>query len=249
LQERTALITGANRGIGLAIAKAYAREGARCILAGRDAAGTDRAAAEIRAAGGEASSLRLDLGDNDSVRSAIRSIAASHPKLDIFVANASSVGARVPLAQYPLEAWMQTFQVNVHAYLLLLQGLDPLLRMSDAGRVIILSTAVARLAKTGGGSYAISKAALEAMAGVYAQEVAATPIRVNMVSPGPTRTEMRARVAPKEDPMTLKTPEDIAPLFLELASPACTRHAEWISADAWLKASRGAMEPCHMKGE
>jgi NAD(P)-dependent dehydrogenase (short-subunit alcohol dehydrogenase family) len=230
LQGRTALITGANRGIGLAIARAYAREGARCILAGRDAAALKRVAQEI----GNATALTLHLDQPDSIRAATKSVE----KLDILVANAAVLGARKPIAEYPFDAWVDTFQANVHANLLLLQGLDPLLRKSDAGRVVILTTGVARTPKAGSGSYAISKAALEAMAAVYAQEVAATPIRLNMVNPGPTRTDMRAQVAPKEDPLTLKTPEDIAPLFVELASPTCTRQTEWISADVWLKSAK-----------
>jgi NAD(P)-dependent dehydrogenase (short-subunit alcohol dehydrogenase family) len=238
LQGRSALITGANRGIGLAIAKAYAREGAHCILAGRDAAALKRVADEI----GNASVLTLALDKPDSIRAATASVAKSHPKLDIFVANAAVVGARKPIAEYPFDAWVDTFQANVHANLLLLQGLDALLRKSDAGRIIILTTGVARTPKAGSGSYAVSKAALEMMAAVYAEEVAGTPIRVNMVNPGPTRTQMRAQVIPNEDPLTLKTPEDIAPLFVELASPACTRQTEWISADTWLKESRAAKE-------
>jgi len=227
LQGRTALITGANRGIGRAIAQAYAREGAKCILAGRNKAELEKLAREI----GDASVLTLDLDKPDSIRAATKSVA----KLDILVANAAVLGARKPIAEYPFDAWVDTFQANVHANLLLIQGLDAVLRKSDAGRIVILTTGVARTPKAGSGSYAISKAALEAMAAVYAQEVAATPIRVNMVNPGPTRTQMRAQVMPKEDPLTLKTPEDIAPLFVELASPACTQQTEWISADAWLK--------------
>jgi NAD(P)-dependent dehydrogenase (short-subunit alcohol dehydrogenase family) len=230
LQSRTALITGANRGIGLAIAKAYAREGARCILAGRNTAELEKAAREI----GDATVLTFDLNQPQSIRAATKSLT----KLDIFVANAAVLGARKPIAEYPFDAWVETFQANVHANLLLIQGLDPLLRKSDAGRIVILTTGVARTPKAGSGSYAITKAALEMMASVYAQEVAGTPIRLNMVNPGPTRTQMRAQVMPKEDPLTLKTPEDIAPLFVELASPTCTRQTEWISADAWLKSVR-----------
>lgn len=239
LQGRSALITGANRGIGLAIAKAYAREGARCILAGRDTAALEKLAGEI----GNATVLALDLANPDSIRAATQNVAATHPKLDIFVANAAVLGARVGLAEYPFGVWVDTFQANVHANLLLLQGLDRLLRSSDAGRVVMLTTGVARTPKAGSGSYAITKAAMEAMVAVYAQEAAGTPIRINLVNPGPTRTRMRAQVMPKEDPQTLKTPEDIAPLFVELASPACTRQMEWINADTWFKETSAAREP------
>ncbi len=239
LEGRIALITGANRGIGYAISRAYAREGAECLLAGRHGAGLERAAAEIKAAGGKASVLSLDLEKVESVHAMVEHISKAYPRLDIFVANAALLGARVAITKYPLEVWKQTFQANVHANLLLLQGLDPLLRKSDAGRVVILTAGVARTPKVGTGSYAVSKAALEAMAGIYALESATTPIKVNMVNPGPTRTQMRARAVPEEDPMTIKTPADIAPLFVELASPACKRQGEWIAADEWMKSRAG----------
>jgi len=235
LAGRIALITGANRGIGYAVAKAYAREGAECLLAGRNMAGLERAAGEIKAAGGKASALSLDVEQAESVRALTAQVAKAYPRLDIFVANAALLGARVAITKYPLEVWKQTFQANVHANLLLLQGLDPLLRKSDAGRVVVLTAGVARTPKLGTGSYAVSKAALEAMAGIYALECKGTPIRINMVNPGPTRTEMRARAVPDEDPMTIKTPDDIAPLFVELASPACNRQGELIAADEWMK--------------
>ena len=235
LAARIALITGANRGIGLGIAREYAREGARCLLAGRNMAALERVASEINASGGSASALHLDLEKVESVQAAVEHVSRTYPRLDIFVANAAALGARVAIAKYPLEAWKQTFQVNVHANLLLLQGLDPLLRKSDAGRVVVVTAGVARTPKAGTGSYAVSKAALEAMTGIYALEGAGTPIRANMVNVGPTRTEMRARAVPNEDPMTLKTPEDIAPLFVELALPSCNRQGEWIVADEWMK--------------
>jgi NAD(P)-dependent dehydrogenase (short-subunit alcohol dehydrogenase family) len=240
LAGRIALITGANRGIGVAIAREYAREGAQCLLAGRNMPALERVASEINASGGRAIALHLDLENDASIRAAVEQVAKTVPRLDIFVANAAVLGARVAITKYPLGVWKQTFQVNVHANLLLLQGLDPLLRKSDAGRVIILSADVAKTPKLSTGSYAVSKAALGAMAGIYALEGAGSAIRVNIVSPQATRTQMRARAVPDEDPMTLKTPEDIAPLFVELALPSCTRQGEWIGADAWLKARREA---------
>ena len=231
LEGRLALITGANRGIGLAITKAYVAEGARCVLAGRNAAALEKTAKELGAAG----VLPMDLDQPDSIRAATKSFAASHPKLDILVANAAVLGARKPIAEDSLDSWVHTFQANVHANLLLLQGLDALLKKSDSGRIVMLSTGVARLPKAGAGSYAVTKAALEMMSLIYAQEVAATPIKLNIVNPGPTRTAMRAQVMPKEDPMTLKTPEDIAPLFVELASASYMKSGEWFNADNWLK--------------
>ena len=228
-------MTGANRGIGIAIAKAYAAEGARCVLAGRNVAALEKTAKEI---GSGATVLKMELDKPDSVRAAARSFAAAHPKLDILVANGAVLGARKPMVDYPFDTWLEAFQVNVHANLLLLQGFDALLRKSDAGRVIMVSSGAGRIPRAGGGSYAVTKAALEMMAQVYSAEVAGTAIKVNMVNPGPTRTTMRAAVAPQEDPMTLKTPEDIAPLFVELGSPECKRSCEWVAADDWLRGSK-----------
>lgn len=239
LEGRVALVTGANRGIGLAIAREYAREGAQCLIAGRNVAALEKVAASINGAGGKAKAIPMDLEDDASIRSAIAQVARLAPRLDIFVANAAALGARVAITKYPIDVWRQTFQVNVHANLLLLQGLDPLLKKSDAGRVIIMSAQVATVAKIGTGSYAVSKAALEALARVYMIEGKDSAIRVNTVSPMATRTEMRAKAAPTEDPMTLKTPESIASLFVELGLPSCQRQGEWINADKWLEAKAG----------
>jgi NAD(P)-dependent dehydrogenase (short-subunit alcohol dehydrogenase family) len=239
LEGRIALVTGANRGIGLAIAREYAREGAHCLIAGRNSAELEKVAASINESGGKATVIAMDLEDDSSIRAAISRITGLVPRLDIFVANAAVLGARVAIVKYPLDVWKQTFQVNVHANLLLLQGLDPLLRKSDAGRVIIMSAQVATVAKIGTGSYAVSKAALESLARVYMIEAQDSAIRVNTVSPMATRTEMRARAAPAEDPMTLKSPESIAPLFVELGSPSCQRQGEWINADKWMAARAG----------
>ena len=242
LENRTALITGANRGIGLAIAKAYAKEGAEVLLAGRNEAELRRVQAEIAAAGGKARQFAVDLEDADSVRRLAEKIKAQFRSLDIFVANAASLGARVPLVRYPLDTWRQTFRINVEANLILLGALDPLFRASDSARIIMLSANVATQGKATTGSYAVSKAALEAIARIYVVESKGTPIRINVVSPGPTRTEMRARAAPEEDPMSIKPPEAVTPLFVELASRECQRQGEWLNADDWL-AGRTAGRP------
>jgi NAD(P)-dependent dehydrogenase (short-subunit alcohol dehydrogenase family) len=230
LQNRIALITGANRGIGLAVARLFAQEGATLLLAGRDTGALSRTRDEI---GGDARVFGVRLDDAGSVHEFTREVARVVPRLDILVGNAASLGARVPLQKYPLDVWQHTFRTNVEANLLLLQDLDPLLRASDAARIILLSAGVARQGKATTGSYAVSKAALEAIVRIYAVENAATSIRINVVNPGPTRTNMRAQAAPDEDPMTLKTPEDIAPLFVELAEATCQRQGEVVNADTW----------------
>lgn len=243
LENRTALITGANRGIGLAIARAYAKEGAKLLLAGRNEAALKRVQAEIAAAGGEARVLVVDLEDADSVRKLAESIKRQLSSLDIFVANAASLGARLPLIRYPLDTWIQTFKINVNANLILLGELDPLFKASDSARIIMLSANVATQGKATTGSYAVSKAALEAMVRIYVVESAGSSIRINIVSPGPTRTEMRARAAPEEDPMTIKAPDAVTPLFVELATRECQRQGDWINADLWLAERKGAAKP------
>jgi len=234
LRERIALITGANRGIGLAVARSFADEGARLLLAGRNGEALRGLCDEITSGGGNARPFTVTLEDAASVRRFAAEIAAEVPRLDIFVANAASLGARLPLVEYPLDVWQDTFRTNVEANLLLLQALDPLLKASDSARIIMLSAGVARQGKATTGSYAVSKAALEALVRIYAVEMSDTRIRINVVNPGPTRTAMRARAAPDEDPATLKTPEDIAPLFVELATRECDRNGDVVNADPWL---------------
>ena len=234
LQNRTALVTGANRGIGLAIAKEFAKEGATVLLAGRKKAALEKVRKEIEAAGGKAQVYVVDLEKETSVRALAKALKKKLKSLDILIANAASLGARVPLTKYPLATWRQTFRINVDANLVLLQELDAVLKKSSAPRIVMLSARVATQGKATTGSYAVSKAALEAMVRIYVAEAGSSPVRINTVSPGPTRTEMRARAAPEEDPMTIKAPEAIAPLFVALSTPECQLQGKWIDADEWL---------------
>ncbi len=239
---RTALVTGASRGIGAVIAATLARKGARCLLTARNAASLDRLVDAIRADGGDAAAFALDLEDPAAIAAAVGRLRAGTERLDVVVLNAALGGVRLPLVDYPMDVWMRLFQVNVHANLALLAGLHPLLAQSDAGRVVVVSTGVSRVAKAHTGAYAVSKAALEALAGIYALEVAGTPIRINVVNPGATRTQMRAEAFPQEDPATVKPAAALMPLIVELASVACIRQGEWIAADKWL-AERADREP------
>jgi NAD(P)-dependent dehydrogenase (short-subunit alcohol dehydrogenase family) len=222
LAGRLALITGATRGIGRAVALAYAREGAHVILAGRTVGALEEVDDEIREIGGAATLLTLDLKRQDKIDALGPTIYRRWQKLDILVGNAGILGPLSPLGHVPAETWDEVLQVNLTANWRLIRTLDPLLRASDAGRAIFVSSGVAARPRAYWGPYAVSKAALEALVRTYADEVANTPVRVNLVNPGPTRTKLRAQAYPGEDPATLRTPEDIAEAFVRLAEPACT---------------------------
>lgn len=242
MKNRIALVTGANRGIGLAIAKEFGREGATVLLAGRNRAALDQVRGQIAAEGGKAEVFLVDLEQEESVRAFGRALKDRFQTLDVFIGNAASLGARVPLTRYPLDTWRQTFRINVDANLILLQELDPLLKKSDAARIIMLSAKVATQGKATTGSYAVSKAALEAIVRIYVAELnnadRQSLLRINIVSPGATRTTMRARAEPKEDPMSIKAPEEIAPLFVEMSLPEYREQGKWVDADDWLRARK-----------
>lgn len=226
LTGRVALVTGASRGIGAAVAKAYARAGAHVILAARTVGALEEMDDQIRAAGGTATIMPLNLLDLDKIDAMGPAIADKFGRLDIFVGNAAMLGSLTPLGHIDAKEWQRVMDLNINANFRLLRTLDPLLRASDAGRVIMVSSSLAQDARAYWGAYATSKAALEAMTKVYAAEVATTQMKVNLLDPGATRTAMRAKAYPGEDPVKPKDPEDTVPLFLQLASPNCTMHGE-----------------------
>lgn len=227
LTGRTALVTGASRGIGAAVAKAYARAGAHVILLARTVGGLEETDDAIRAAGGKATIMPADLADLDKLDALGPTLLQHIGGLDIFVGNAGYLATLGPLAHASVKEWDISLTVNLSANFRLIRTLDPLLRRSSAGRAIFVSTGEG---PTGGraywGVYGVSKAGLEALAGTYADETRQTDMRVNIVDPGGVRTAMRARAKPGEDPQTLPAPDDIVGTFLDLAAPDCTRHGE-----------------------
>jgi len=222
LANRIALVTGASRGIGRAVAIGLAKAGAHVIILARTVGGLEEVDDEIRASGSAATLVALDLRKTDRLDALGPSILQRWGRLDILVANAAVLGPLSPLGHITSEAWAEVIDVNLTANWHLIRSLDPLIRRSAAGRAIFVSSGAASAANAYWGPYAVSKAGLEALAKTWAHELQNTPARVNIVSPGPIRTHMRAKAFPGEDPSTLRAPEDIVPLFLRLADPACT---------------------------
>lgn len=232
LSGRIALITGASRGIGAAIARRYAAEGAQVILIARTRAGLEEVDDEIRAASGDARSatlVEMNLRNGLEIDALAAAIAERFGRLDILVGNAGLLGTLTPAAQIAPEEWDEVLAVNLTANWRLIRAMEPLLLQSDAGRAIFVSSGVAP-GRAYWGTYAVSKGGLETLARTWAQEVEKTALRVNVVHPGATRTAMRARAFPGEDPMRLKTPDEIAGIFVDLAEPGCTRHGEVLNA-------------------
>jgi len=227
LQGRIALVTGASRGIGRAVAERFAREGAHVVLTARTAGALEEVDDEIQRITGEPATLvPLDLTDFGAIDQLGAAIFERFQRLDVLVGNAGLLGTLGPIHQTDPDTWDQVMAVNATANFRLIRSMDPLLRASDAGRAIFVTSTVGREARAYWGVYAVSKAALEMAARVYAAEVAKTPIRVNLINPGATRTAMRAMAYPGEDADTLKTPESVTGLFVDLAEPACDRNGE-----------------------
>lgn len=219
LDGRVAVVTGASRGIGRAAALALAEAGAHVVAVARTQGALEELDDEIRQVGGSATLVPLDLKDFDAIDRLGGAIHERWGRLDILIGNAGVLGVLMPLAHIDPKIWASTFDINVTANWRLIRSLDPLLRMSDAGRAIFVTSGAASSCRAYWGPYAVTKAALEALVRTYAAETESTAIRAMLVSPGPLRTRMRRSAMPGEDPQTLRTPEDLAPHFVRLASP------------------------------
>jgi NAD(P)-dependent dehydrogenase (short-subunit alcohol dehydrogenase family) len=216
---RIALVTGASRGIGRAVALALARAGAHVVLVGRTAGALEDVDDAVRAAGGTATLVRLDIAKADKLDALGPSLYQRFGRLDALVANAGILGPLSPLPHITAQAWAEVLEINLTANWRLIRTLDPLLQASPAGRAVFVSSGAARARNAYWGPYSVSKAGLEALVKTYALETASTGVKANLVNPGPIRTGMRAKAFPGEDPLSLKTPEEIAPLFVRLTHP------------------------------
>jgi len=226
LAGRIALVTGASRGIGAAVAERYAAEGAHVYLVARTQGGLEEVYDRISAAGGSATGVPLDLRKPEGIEQLAVAVFERFKRLDILVGNAGALGVLTPVPHLEPKVWDQVITVNATANYRLIRAFDPLLRASDAGRAIFVSSGAARGSFAYWGAYAASKAALEALVSCWAAETAKTNLRINTVDPGAVRTRMRAEAFPGEDPMSLRPPQALTDAMVELAEASCTRHGE-----------------------
>jgi NAD(P)-dependent dehydrogenase (short-subunit alcohol dehydrogenase family) len=220
LSSRIALVTGASRGIGYATARALAKAGAHVIAVARTQGGLEELDDDIRKEGGTATLVPLNLTDFEGIARLGAALNERHGKLDILIGNAGVAGPSSPLGHIELKPWTDVMAINVTANFQLIRCMEPLLRLSDAGRAVFITSGAASKANAYLGPYAASKAALDTLVRAWANETATTPIRANLFSPGPIRTRMRASVFPGEDPMTLDTPEQAAEFIVPLCLPS-----------------------------
>ena len=217
LETQLALVTGASRGIGAATAEALAREGAHVVLTGRDAAGLEAVEDRIHEFGGSATIAPMDLTEPDSIAKLGQAVAGRWHALDLLVLNAAMLGTLTPVAQIDGKEFNRLLTLNLLAQQALIAAFDPMMRRSPGARLIGITSGVAQRPRAYWGAYGASKAALEALLLSHAEEVAnISSIKVAIVNPGPTATEMRARAFPGEDPATLKTPADVAAAMVEM---------------------------------
>jgi NAD(P)-dependent dehydrogenase (short-subunit alcohol dehydrogenase family) len=235
LAGKVALITGASRGIGAAVAERFAREGAHLVLAARTVGGLEETDDRIRAAGAAGATLvPLDLRDFIKIDELAAALYERYGRLDILIGNAAEFGVFSPLGHIDPALWAEVIELNLTANWRLIRAMDPLLRQAEHGRAVFVTSVIARLAAPYYGPYAVSKAGLETMVRIYAGEIARTKVRANLIDPGPVGTRLRSRIFPGENPATLPGPDHIAEAFLPLVLPECTRNGDIVAAAALL---------------
>jgi NAD(P)-dependent dehydrogenase (short-subunit alcohol dehydrogenase family) len=232
LTGKIALITGASRGIGAAVAERFAAEGAHVVLAARTVGGLEEVDDRIRAAGGSATLVPLDLRDFIKIDELAAALYERYGRLDVLVGNAAEFGTFSPLGHIDPKLWGEIIDLDLTANWRLIRAMDPLLRMAPAGRAIFVTSRLARDAPPYYGPYAVAKAGLETMIKIYAGEVARTAVRANLIDPGIVRTRLRAVIFPGENPASLPEPESVTGAFLNLAVPECDRNGDIVTIPA-----------------
>lgn len=218
LSGETVFITGASRGLGRALAEGFAGAGARLVVCARGANDLERVAGELEGSGAEVEWGAADVADEKAIAALVARATERFGPITALVNNASVLGPRVPLREYPLDAWRQVLEVNVTGTLVPSQAVLPGMRESGRGSIINVSSGVGNITRERWGAYAISKWGVEALSRNLAAEEEAAGIRVNIVDPGRLRTEMRRAAYPDEDPSRPAPPEEAVPVFLWLAS-------------------------------
>lgn len=229
LKNKIALITGASRGIGMAVAKAYAKEGAHVILVGRTVSGLEEVDDYVKSIGGKSTIVPLDLNEFNKIDELGGVIHQRFGKLDILVCNAGMLGVLSPLPHIDTKTWQKVFDINVTANYRLIRSFDPLLRQSDNGRVISVSSSILKSITPYWGLYSASKSALETLTMTYAKEVQQTNIKANIIRPKGTATKMLAEAMPGIDMETVDKPEDLTDLFIKLSQDDLTENGEIFS--------------------
>jgi len=217
LKDKIILVTGGSKGIGKGISKIFLNEGANVIICARNRKELKITENELKNRA-HISSLRADITNADDITLIKDYISENYGKLDILVNNASILGITSKIEDYPESLWNQVIDINLNAQFYITKALIPLLKKSTNGSIINVSSTVGRQGRANWGAYSVSKFGLEALTQILAQELSEFNIRVNSVNPGGTRTDMRAAAVPDENPDTLPTPIDIAPIFIYLAS-------------------------------
>lgn len=217
LQGRLALVTGSSRGIGAAIAEALAREGAHVILTARTSAGLEQVEERIHAAGGTATIAPIDLTRAEDIAKLAAAVSGRWDKLDLMVLNAATLGTLTPVEHIDVKEYTRLINLNLLAPQALIAAFDPLLKASDKAEVVGVTSSVGGTPRAFWGAYGSSKAALESLLGTYADETAHSGrLRVTVLDPGATRTQMRAKAFPGEDPQEVKAPEVVAERLIAL---------------------------------
>jgi NAD(P)-dependent dehydrogenase (short-subunit alcohol dehydrogenase family) len=210
------IVTGASRGLGRALAEAFGQEGARVVVTATSPARLEGTLGRLRRHGAEGHGIALDLSDPDSVAAAAAEALAVLGRVDALINNASLLGVRRPLADYPLDEWRRVVEVNLTGTFALTRALLP--GLADEGTIVNVTSGAA--GRAGWGAYAVSKLALEGLTDMLREELADRRIRCVAVNPGPVRTEMRAAAYPAEDPATVPHPSTVAEAFLAIAAGA-----------------------------